>query len=140
MFKRLISFILLSVMSLFLLAGCSSNDSDKPEEFDAEHFVEDCKILMPAAKYEDADPKDFMINFTTTVFIRFGKSDYYKNMTEEERIEALNELGKVLETFSYGVAEDGFVTHFRVNKLKHAAVWNVKGYSDADLMWYMPGY
>ena len=95
---------------------------------------------MPASLYKDSELKDFEINFTTTVFKEFGKSDYYKSMSDSEREDAINALGKVLETLSYGNATEGFVNNFRINKLNHTVLWNVKGYTDAEVMWNMPGY
>ena len=70
----------------------------------------------------------------------FGKSDYYENMTEEQRFEALEQIGDVLETYSYGPAADGFVWDFYVNKQEHSVSWTVKYYNDTKVMWMMPGY
>jgi len=137
MFKRLVSYILISILSLSLFAGCSSV---KQDVFDAEHFIDECRILVPAAKYTDSDPNDFAINFSTSVFKQFGKSNYYKNMTDNERVEAVYKLGKVLETYSYGTMTDGFVSNFTVNESEHIALWNIKGVDNKEVMWSMPGY
>ena len=62
-------------------------------------------------------------------------------MTDEERFEALDQIGKVLETYSYGLAEDGFVMNYLINNDEHSVSWTVKGFDDdTNVKWIMPGY
>ena len=138
MFKRFISTVLVIVLSLVLFAGCSSSQDKK--EFDAQLFVNECKILTPAGQYKNIAKSEFSMIYTKNVFDEFGKSDYYKNMNEEQRFEAIEQLGEVLETYSYGPAEDGFVWDFTINKKEHSVSWTVKYYNDTKVMWMMPGY
>ena len=139
MFKRIVSFILITVMSIAFLSGCSS-EPDKPEEFDAAHFVESCRILAPASQYTESDLKNFEIDFVRAVFTKFGKSDYYTSMTDRERENAFNELGNVLETYSYGNAADGFIDNCIVDMNTHEITCQLKGFEDYKIIWAMPGY
>ena len=137
MLKRVLSMIIVAALSVILFTGCTSSE---PEEFDAVHFVDECRILVPSSQYDNSTQKDFRINFVKSILEKFGKSDYYKNMTDEERFEALKQIGKVLETFSYGQAEDGFVMDYLINNDEHSVTWTVKGFDDTNVMWMMPGY
>ena len=137
MFKRILSTILVAALSVILFAGCTSS---KPEKFDAVLFINECRIAVPASLYNDGNTKEFKLDFAKNVLETFGKSDYYENMTEEQRFEALEQIGDVLETYSYGPAADGFVWDFYVNKQEHSVSWTVKYYNDTKVMWMMPGY
>ena len=138
MFKRVLSMIIVAALSVILFAGCTSSE---PEVFDAAHFVDECRILVPSSQYDSSTQKDFRIIFAKAVLDKFGKSDYYKNMTDEERFEALDQIGKVLETYSYGLAEDGFVMNYLINYDEHSVSWTVKGFDDdTNVKWIMPGY
>ena len=137
MFKRILSTILVAALSVILFTGCSSG---KPEKFDAVLFINECRIAVLPSQYPDTNAKEFKFDFAKNVLDTFGKSDYYKNMTEEQRFEALEQIGEVLETYSYGPAEDGFVWDFTVNKKEHSVSWTVKYYNDTKVMWMMPGY
>lgn len=140
MFKRLISFILISVLSLVLLAGCSQNGSEEPGTFDAVHFVDECKILVPAKRYDDSRLKDFEIDFPRAVLDKFAESSYYKKMTEDERKSAFQELTKVMSTYSYGNAVNGFMKNCSVNMVQHTVSWNIMDFDDTEIVWKMPGY
>lgn len=129
--------IIVAALSVILFTGCTSSE---PEEFDAAHFVDECRILVPAAQYENSSDMDFKMDFAKTVLNEFGKSDYYKNMTEEERFDALKQIGEVLGTYSYGNAEDGFVWDFLINKEDHSVSWTVKYNNGTYVLWMMPGY
>ena len=137
MFKRVLSIIVVTVLSVILFTGCTSG---KPEKFDAVLFINECRILVPASQYENSTPKDFKFDFAKAVFDKFGKSDYYKNMTEEERFEALEQIGEVLDTYSYGPAKDGIIGNFQINKNEHSVSWTVKYNNETKVMWMMPGY
>ena len=41
MFKRVITYILIAVMSLMIFAGCSSADNDQDKPFNAKEFVDE---------------------------------------------------------------------------------------------------
>ncbi|WP_034447471.1 hypothetical protein [Butyrivibrio sp. AE2032] len=140
MFKRVISYILITVMSLVLFAGCSPAEKDENKAFSAPDFVDECRILMPASKYGNMSRDEFAMKFTVTVFEQFGKSDYYKNMTDKERIDALNGLGGVLKTYSYGGVDGGFIDKFSVDSSAHEVTWHIKGDSEIESLWTMPGY
>ena len=137
MFKRILSTILVAALSVILFAGCTSS---KPEKFDAVMFIDECRILVPAAQYSSGPVKEFKLDFAKAVLDKFGKSEYYKNMTDEERFEALEQIGDVLSTYSYGRVEDGFVGDYKINKAEHSVTWTVKYHSDTNVMWLMPGY
>ncbi|MBR2597029.1 MAG: hypothetical protein IKE09_00580 [Clostridiales bacterium] len=137
MFKRILTTFLVFALSVVIFSGCNSA---KPEKFDASQFVNECRILVPIAQYANVGERDFKLDFVKTVLDEFSKSDYYKNMTDEERFEALNQIGEVLETYSYGSVTDGFVWDFRVIKEEHSVTWTVKYHSDTCVMWMMPGY
>ena len=137
MFKRILTIIIISVLSVILFAGCTSS---KPENFDAVLFIDECRMLVPAPQYASGPAKEFKLDFAKAVLDKFGKSDYYENMTEEERFEALEQIGEVLDTYSYGRVEDGFVSDFKINKDEHSVTWTVKYHNDTKVMWMMPGY
>ena len=137
MFKRILSTILVAALSVIFFTGCTS---DKPDQFDASQFVNECRILVPVAQYANVGERDFKLDFVKTILDEFSKTDYYKNMTEEERFEALNQIGEVLKTYSYGSVTDGFVWDFRVNKEEHSVTWTVKYHNDTSVIWLMPGY
>ena len=137
MFKRILSTILVAALSVILFTGCASS---KPEKFDAVLFINECRIAVLPSMYPDTNTKEFKLDFAKNVLETFGRSDYYKNMNEEQRFEAIEQLGDVLETYSYGPAEDGFVWDFTINKKEHSVSWTVKYYNDTKVMWMMPGY
>lgn len=137
MFKRILTTIIISVLSVILFAGCTSS---KPEDFDVVLFVNECRIAVPVSQYPDGSTKDFKLDFSKNVLETFGRSDFYKNMTEEQRFEALEQIGEVLESYSYGPAADGFVWDFTVNREEHSVAWTVKYYNDTKVVWMMPGY
>ena len=137
MFKRILTTIIISVLSVILFAGCTSS---KPEKFDAVMFIDECRILVPSSQYNGGPAKDFKLDFAKAVLEKFGNSDFYKNMTEEERFESLEQIGEVLESYSYGPATDGFVWDFTVNRKEHSVAWTVKYYNDTKVVWMMPGY
>lgn len=138
MFKRLVSFILTAVIALTLFTGCSSESGQKT--FDAQKFVDDCRILTPESQYNKSTMKNFEIDFIRNVLTKFGKSDFYKEMSDEEREAAFNDMGKILMTYSYGYAVNGFVEEFSVDMRKHQFFCIIKDFPDAELMWSMPGY
>lgn len=140
MFRKIVSFILVAVLSLILLTGCSTSGSDQPEEFDAAEFIDDCRILVPASRYDEDKLKDFEIDFPRTVLDKFGKSDYYKNMTEDERKATFKELTKILSEYSYGGAKNGFMKEISVNMVQHTVSWYIKDFDDHEVVWSMPGY
>lgn len=140
MLKKISILILVTVMTLALFAGCSSGDSGKSQTFEADKFVEECRILVPSSQYTEADLKNFEIDFSRAVLNQFAKSDYYKNMTDSEREAALNELGDILTAYSYGNAAGGFVNEFNVNMNDHVISWHIKDFSDINVMWRIPGY
>ena len=137
MFKRILTTIIISVLSVILFAGCTSS---KPEDFDAVLFVNECRIAVPESQYPDDNTRDFKLDFSKNVLETFGRSEFYKNMTEEQRFEALEQIGEVLESYSYGPAADGFVWDFTVNREEHSVAWTVKYHNDTKVMWLMPGY
>ena len=138
MFKRVIAFLLTFFVMLTLFAGCSAQD--QAQAFDAESFVDDCRILAPASQYDAGKLKNFEIDFIRSVLIKFGKSDYYKNMTEQERETALKEICEVLKTYSYGLAKNGFAEDYTVDMKRHNVICRLKDFSDSEVMWSMPGY
>ena len=142
MFKRILSFVLVTVISLILFAGCTPADSDQSDSFDAKQFIEECKVLAPASRYSDSedDLKDFEIDFPRAVLDKFGKSEYYKNMTEDERKAAFNELTNILSTYSYGNAANGFMSKVSVDMLNHTVSWYIKDFNEDEVIWSMPGY
>lgn len=137
MLKRFISTVLVMIMSLVLFAGCSSSHDKKT--FDAQAFVNECKILTPASQYKNVDKSEFALIFTKNVFDEFGKSDYYKDMNDNEREAAFNELANVLMSFSYGNIEDGYIDSYSVRMDKHLVKWHIAG-ADFETEWLMPGY
>lgn len=137
MFKRILTTIIISVLSVILFAGCTSS---KPEDFDAVLFVNECRIAVPVSQYPDDNTRDFKLDFSKNVLETFGRSDFYKNMTEEQRFETLEQIGEVLESYSYGPVTDGFVWDFTVNREEHSVAWTVKYHNDTKVMWMMPGY
>lgn len=137
MFKRLISFLLAFVIPLILITGCSA--SDQPQVFEAQKFVEDCRILAPASQYDESKLENFEIDFIRGVFTKFGKSDFYKNMTDEEREAAYNELADVLMTYEYGNA-NGFIDEYMVDMSEHKVWCRLKDFTDSEIIWSMPGY
>lgn len=138
MFKKIFTNILLICLSLTLLCGCSS--SEKNKEFDAEDFVEDCRVLMPAGLYKNSTVKEYTMSFTDTVFEQFGKSDYYKNMSDSERFLALDQLCNVLIGFKYGVVEDGFIEGYLIDMKTHQVSWTLRCNPEVEMIWEMPGY
>ena len=137
MFKKIFTNILLICLSLTLLCGCSS--SEKNKEFDAEDFVEDCRVLMPAGLYKNSTVKEYTMSFTDTVFEQFGKSDYYKNMADLQRETAVTDICKVLQKYEYCNIE-GFITGYDVDMSRHEVTWYINGLPDAVNVWIMPGY
>lgn len=138
MIKRLLSFMLITVLSLAFFAGCSSAYGEKT--FDAEEFVSDCKLLAPASQYDETKLKSFEIDYVRAVFEKFGKSDFYKNMNDEEREAAFNALCNVLMTFSYGNAKTGFIEEYSIDMNKHKILCRLKDFPDSEVLWNMPGY
>ena len=140
--KRVITCILITLISLVFFAGCTPAKSDQPDSFDAEKFIEECKILVPASKYSSSeeDLRNFEIDFPKTVLDKFGKSEYYKNMTEDERKAAFKELTNILSTYSYGNATNGFMREVSVNMLKHTVSWYIMDFGETKVVWAMPGY
>lgn len=136
MFKRFISIVIIFMMSLVLFAGCSSTVEEN-KEFEAVTFVNDCRIFTPASQYKTYDSGEFALIFTRNVFEEFVKSEYYSNMSEDERINAFNELGSVLETYSYGSINGGFIDSFTVNVDKHMITWHNVGL-DYEIEWAIP--
>lgn len=137
MFKRFISTVLVIVLSLVLFAGCSSSQDKK--KFDAQLFVNECKILTPAGQYKNIAKSEFSMIYTKNVFDEFGKSDYYKHMNDSEREAALNDLANVLMTFSYGSIEGGYIDSYSVKMDKHVVKWHNVG-AEFEMEWLMPGY
>ena len=142
MFKRIFSFVLVTVISLILFAGCTPADSGQSDTFNAEKFIEECRILVPATKYSasEQDLKDFEIDFPRAVLDKFGKSEYYKNMNEDERKAAFKEITGILSTYKYGNATNGFMREVSVNMLKHTVSWYVMDFGETEVVWAMPGY
>ena len=140
MFKRVITYILIAVMSLIIFAGCSSADNDQDKPFNAKEFVDDCRILAPESKFKQSEPVDFAAYYTKVVFEQFGKSNYYKEMTAKEREDAFNSICKVLTTYSYCNVPDGFIDEYTVDIVNREILWHVKGMEpDVDSLWQMPG-
>ena len=127
MSKRFCLSFLTVLISLILLVGCSSSGQDKNDVFDAETFVNECKVLTPAGAYQNTSTEEFAMVFTENVFKEFKKSDYFKNMTEEERVAACYEIGEVLKTFSYGNINGGFIDEFTVDTATHSVKWHNVG-------------
>ncbi len=139
MFKRLISFILITVMSLVLFTGCSGNNGGT-DSFDAANFIDECKLLVPAKRYSENDLMNFEIDFPKTVLDKFGASSYYKKMTDDERKTAFKEITNILATYSYGNAKNGFMKNISVNMVQHTVSWNIMDFDDTEIVWKMPGY
>ena len=137
MFKRVFSVFLVTVISLMLFVGCSST-SNESKEFDAGDFVYECRILVPSSQYDETKLKNFEIDFIRTVFVKFGESDYYKNMTNEEREAAINDIAKVLQTFSYGPSVDGFIDDYKVEMSKHRITCQLKNFKDSETIVRLP--
>ena len=142
MFKRILSFVLVTVISLILFAGCTPADTDQSDSFDAKQFIEECKVLAPASRYSDSedDLKDFEIDFPRAVLEKFGKSEYYKKMNEDEREAAFKEITGILSDYKYGNATKGFMNRVSVDMLKHTVSWYLKDFNDSEVVWAMPGY
>lgn len=138
MSKRVITFILMCFLSLAFLAGCSSKPKET-EPFEAERFIDECKVLVPAAQFQTVTVDEFTLDFTKTVFDEFANSDYYSEMSDAERIAAIKELGAVLKTYSYGGVNNGFIESFDVNTKAHEVTWHCVG-AQYDTLWPMPGY
>lgn len=94
---------------------------------------------MPASKYKDADPVECATYFTKAVFEQFGKSDYYKNMSDLQRETAVTDICKVLQKYEYCNIE-GFITGYDVDMSRHEVTWYINGLPDAVNVWIMPGY
>ena len=139
MLKRVVSYILVTVFSLMLFAGCSPA-SDRTNVFNAEKFVDECRILVLSTQYDESNLKDFEIDFIKAVLIQFGKSDFYKNMTDGERETAFNEIGEVLLRYSYGQVKNGFTDKYSVDMNTHKVTCRLKDFQDSEVMWSMPGY
>ena len=139
MFRKVITVVIVAVISLILFAGCSSAGKGKDKPYDARSFVDECRILMPASKYKDADPVECATYFTKAVFEQFGKSDYYKNMSDLQRETAVTDICKVLQKYEYCNIE-GFITGYDVDMSRHEVTWYINGLPDAVNVWIMPGY
>ena len=139
MLKRFVSYILIAVMSLALFSGCSSADNDQDKPFSAQEFVDDCRILLPAARYQKMTQNEFAAKYVITVLDQFAKSDYYTNMSNDERENAFNEIGNVLSSYSYGQVSGGFVSDFEVNMKKHEITWFDKSNTEIEMLWTIPG-
>ncbi len=139
MFRKVITVVIVAVFSLILFAGCSSAGKGKDKPYDARSFVDECRILMPASKYKDADPVECATYFTKAVFEQFGKSDYYKNMSDIQRETAVTDICKVLQKYEYCNIE-GFITGYDVDMSRHEVTWYINGLPDAVNVWIMPGY
>lgn len=124
-------------MSLAILAGCSSKTKETVP-FEANAFVDECKILVPAAQFQTVSVDEFTMDFTKTVFDEFASSDYYAQMSDAERIAAIKELGAVLKTYSYGNV-NGFIEDIQVDAKNHEITWHCVG-AEYDTLWPMPGY
>lgn len=142
MHKRVITYILITVISLIVFAGCTPANTDQTGPFDAKKFVDECRILVPATRYsaDEEDLKNFEIDFPRTVLDKFGASEYYKNMTDDERKAAFKELTDVLSSYSYGNATNGFMREVSVNMLKHTVSWYIMDFGETEVVWAMPGY
>ena len=138
MFKKIFSNILVICLSLTLLCGCSSTDKDKP--FDALTFVDECRILYPKKAYSGKEDKEVEMDFTLIVFEKFGKTDYYKNMTDDEREQAIKDICEVFKTYSYGDISNGFIRKYSFDSKKHSLTWTVMASSDTTMEWALPGY
>ncbi|MCR4703791.1 MAG: hypothetical protein K5665_09030 [Saccharofermentans sp.] len=139
MFRKVITVVIVAFFSLILFAGCSSSGKGKDKPYDARSFVDECRILMPASKYKDADPVECATYFTKAVFEQFGKSDYYKNMSDLQRETAVTDICKVLQKYEYCNIE-GFITGYDVDMSRHEVTWYINGLPDAVNVWIMPGY
>ena len=140
--KHVITYILITVISLFVFAGCTPANTNQTEPFDAQKFIDECRILVPATKYsaDEDDLKNFEIDFPRAVLDKFGKSEYYKEMTDDERKAAFKELTEILSTYSYGNAANGFMRDVSVNMLKHTVSWYIMDFGETEVVWAMPGY
>ena len=138
MLKRFFTFIIMCIVSLAFLAGCSSK-AKETGPFVANDFIEECKILVPAAQFQTVSIDEFTLDFTKTVFDEFAKSDYYSRMTDEERVAAIKELGAILKTYSYGNVNNGFIEDIQVDAKNHEVIWHCVG-AEYDTLWPMPGY
>ena len=125
-------------MAFVLLAGCSSSDGGN-EAFNAEAFVNECRILVPASAYKNSSVSDFEMLFTKTVFEQFCESDYYKAMSDSERETAANEIGNVLLTYSYGNVSGGFIDSIEVDMNLHSIRWH-NIHAEYSMECPMPGY
>ncbi|MBR3341912.1 MAG: hypothetical protein IKG30_09850 [Clostridiales bacterium] len=137
MFKRAVSVFLVTVISLIFFVGCSSA-SNKSKKFDAGDFVYECRILVPSSQYDETKLKNFEIDFIRAVFQKFGESDYYKNMTNEEREAAINDIAKVLQTFSYGKAATGFIDGYTIDMKNHRINCQLKNFEGSETMVRLP--
>ena len=106
MFKRILSTVLVAALSVILFTGCASS---KPEKFDAVLFINECRIAVLPSMYPDTNSKEFKLDFAKNVLETFGRSDYYKNMTEEQRLSSLakflrHTVTDLLKTVLYGIS------------------------------------
>jgi hypothetical protein len=137
MSKRVVSYILIVFTVLAMFAGCSSDDKNRGV-FEAQSFVDECKILVPLAQFQSVTVDEFKQTFTKTVFDEFAASDYFKDMTEEERLNAFNELANILKTYDYG-GVNGFIDSFSIDTKTHEITWhNID--AEYDILWKIPGY
>ena len=125
-------------LSLAFLAGCSSKTKETGP-FDATVFIDECKILVPAAQFQTVSIDEFTLDFTKTVFDEFASSDYYSRMSDAERVAAIKEIGDILKTYSYGGVNNGFIDDIQVDAKNHEVTWHCVG-AEYDTLWSMPGY
>ncbi len=119
------------ILCIFLLAGCTSG-----EPFDAHSFIDDCTKFVDVDSYETR--YEFNIDFVDCCLDRFVRSQYYKNMTEEERLAAVQQIFVELETYSIPPLEDGCVRNVTYDERTGEFMWNYAYRIEYTGRWVMP--
>ena len=137
MSRKVFSTILIVFMALILLSGCNSSAKAQDDAFDPAFFVNECKVLVPAKQYQNVTLEEFEACFTKAVLDEFGKSDYYKNMTDAERVAALYEIADILKEYEYGNVKNGFIDSFEVDINRREVTWHNKD-AEHSTLWSIP--
>lgn len=133
MVKNLSVILLCFVVSLSVFAGCHTDS----ETFDAKKFVDQCNVLLTYDEKQGTD--GFCMDYVQTVFKEYGDSDFYSDATDEERCTEVLAIAEVLESYSYGPIQYGFIRDYSLDKSTHTLNWRFTQ-CEYGGSWTMPGY
>lgn len=130
--QRISTTIITVILCLAVLSGC-----EYTKKFDAKDYVDSCTQFVDVDSYAGAW-YELNILFVDTCLDRFVRSQYYDDMNETERLEAVKQIFEVLKTYSLPPLEDGLVKNVKYDDNTREFTWNYSYRVDYTGRWIMP--